>query len=194
MRLYDVALFVHLLGLITLFIAFGILQRAGARLRAATTTGDVRRWIGLLQPTARMFPSAALMVLATGLYMMAQAWTLLTPWIAVGLMSLVVIAGAASGMLRPRLAAIATAVPSDGDEALSHDLARRVMDPVMWQTAAAINGIAVATVWIMTVKTDWIGSISVVAAAAIVGALVGRAALRPNTSVGSAYGRRHDGG
>lgn len=48
----------------------------------------------------------------------------------------------------------------------------------MWQTAAVINGLAVATVWIMTVKPDWVGSILFVAVAGVAGALVGRVMLR----------------
>ena len=84
------------------------------------------------------------------------------------------------GIRRTRAAfrRLASAVANGGEETIADDLARRIADPVMWQTAAVINGLAVATVWIMTVKPDWVGSILFVAVAGVAGALVGRVMLR----------------
>lgn len=43
---------------------------------------------------------------------MVQAWTLATPWIVVGFVALVVIAGAASGVLGPRFAGSRAPLPT----------------------------------------------------------------------------------
>lgn len=43
---YNLALFVHLLGAVTLFGGITIIQWGGARLRAAVTVEEVRRGLG----------------------------------------------------------------------------------------------------------------------------------------------------
>ncbi len=55
---YTAALFVHLLGVVTLFAGIALQQSGAARLRAATSADEVRLWIGFLRPTAATFPAA----------------------------------------------------------------------------------------------------------------------------------------
>ncbi len=52
---YNVGLFFHLLGVVTLFGGVTIIQLGGARLRAAATIEEVRLWLGLLRMTGAMF-------------------------------------------------------------------------------------------------------------------------------------------
>ena len=73
MTLRSIALFVHLLGLITLFSGFAVAQRGGAQLRRARTVEQVGLWIGLLQQAPAMFTAGAIMLLVSGLYMVRPA-------------------------------------------------------------------------------------------------------------------------
>jgi hypothetical protein len=86
---YTVALFIHMLGVTVLFVGIGFQQRAGAQLRKAGTLQEVRLWMGFLRPTAGMLPAAVVVLLASGLYMTAQDWTIRTPWIATALVTVV---------------------------------------------------------------------------------------------------------
>ena len=72
MTLRDLALFVHLLGLIALFSGFAVAQRAGAQLRRAGTVEQARLWIGLLQQTPAMLVAGLIMLLVSGLYLAGQ--------------------------------------------------------------------------------------------------------------------------
>jgi hypothetical protein len=110
----GVALFIHLLGVITLFIAIGLLQRGGARLRASSTVEEMRLWLGLVQTTRRMFPAALLLILLSGLYMTDQSWTFDTPWIIVAIVSVVIMGALGGAVVGRGFAAIGRATSGTG--------------------------------------------------------------------------------
>ncbi|MGH2708669.1 MAG: hypothetical protein ACRDJK_10290, partial [Actinomycetota bacterium] len=87
----SVALFIHLLGVVALFIAMGIVQRGGSGVRVSSTVEELRLWLGLVQTTRAMFPAALLFILGSGLYMADRSWSFDTPWIVVAIVSIVVI-------------------------------------------------------------------------------------------------------
>jgi hypothetical protein len=86
MNLYSIALFVHIVGALLLFV---LLTIEGVGLRAGFATAQVNRILG---------PISALAILIPGFYMASQlGWK---PWVAVGLTSWVLIAvgGAFTGI------------------------------------------------------------------------------------------------
>src|SRR5215212_9012079 len=91
MRAYDIALFVHILGVIALFGAFVIHVRAGSRLRASSSVEQVHTWLGLLETTQPMFHGGSLMLLASGVFMTATAWRSPQAFITVGLIGVLTI-------------------------------------------------------------------------------------------------------
>jgi hypothetical protein len=178
MRAYDVALFVHLLGVITFFIAVGINQRGGARIREAQTVEHVRLWAGFVRTTQRMFPAAIVLLLGAGLFMTADVWTFATSWIVVGLVGLAVIVAVGIGVVGRRIEAIAAAAEAAGDGAVPPELVTLIADPVMWTALSALNGAAIGIVWLMATKPGWTGSVSVVLGLGLIGALVGSGIAR----------------
>jgi hypothetical protein len=87
MNLYSIALFVHIVGALLLFV---LLTIEGAGIRAGFPTAQVNRVLG---------PISALAILVPGLYMVASqvGWK---PWVAVGITGWVLIAigGAVTGI------------------------------------------------------------------------------------------------
>jgi hypothetical protein len=86
MNLYSIALFVHIVGALLLFV---LLTIEGVGLRAGFATAQLNRILG---------PISALAILIPGFYMASQlGWK---PWVAVGLTSWVLIAvgGAFTGI------------------------------------------------------------------------------------------------
>jgi hypothetical protein len=79
MTAYALALFAHLLGVVTLFAAIALVETAGIRLRRAATVEQVRLWVDLTRSAAPLFPVAVLTVLGSGLFMAADSWTFNTP-------------------------------------------------------------------------------------------------------------------
>jgi hypothetical protein len=181
-KLYDVVLFVHVLAALTLFAAFGIAQVGGAVLLAGRTIEQIRVGAGVIHVTARMFPLALTVQVASGLYLVSQGWAFTAPWVVTALAGAVVIAAAGSGVADRRFAAIRAAANRADDNSAPPELADRIADPALWAWLWALNGLALGIVWLMTVKPGWAGSIGVTVGLSLVGAAIGRARARRATA------------
>ena len=132
---YNLALFVHLLGVVTLFGGITIIQWGGARLRAADTIDEVRLWLGLLRMTGGMFPAAFLLLLVTGLYMASEAWTFETPWVAVSIAGLLVLPILGRGILGRQMASIGRASAQVEPGPVPPEIRQLISAPAGWQAA-----------------------------------------------------------
>jgi hypothetical protein len=177
----SVALFIHLLGVVTLFIAMGILQRGGAGVRSSSTVQEMRLWLGLVQMTRQMFPTAFVIILGSGLYMANEYWSFDTPWIVVAIISIVVMAVVGGTVVGRGLAEIGRALTSEGP--VSPELAHLAGRPAPWVAASALNGIAIGVIWLMVNKPGWIQSTGVVIILAVVAAIIGAAVIRRGSRV-----------
>jgi hypothetical protein len=168
MRLYGIALFVHMMGLIAMFAGFALQQRLGARLRAAVGQDEARHWAGMLDATRPMTPSGAGMLFLSGGYM---AWGMRAdppPWVAVGIAAAALIAAAMLLVVGPRFAAIHRVITSDPATA-----AARIRSGATGAAFCAANGAGLGTVWIMSVKAGWVESLIAVLLPAAIGAAAG---------------------
>lgn len=181
MSSHGVAMFVHLLGVITLFGGIGLQQRGGTRLRQATTVGEVRLWLGLLRPTGRMLPAAVVILLASGLYLTAQDWTLATPWIATATVTVLAMAAVGAGVLGRRFRAIGIASADAAEGPVPPQVAGLLRAPGVWAALSGVNGAALGVLWLMTNKPGWATSVGVVVGAMVVGAAVGAVLARRGT-------------
>src|SRR3984893_16297219 len=99
MTLYSIALFLHILGAMLLFVTLTVEGVALLQLRRAETIEAAAGAGGLLRLNRRIVPLSALGGLSPGLYMSATSWGWVA-WIVVALASWVVIAvlGAVNGI------------------------------------------------------------------------------------------------
>lgn len=169
----NLALFVHLLGVVTLFGGITIIQLGGARLRGASTIEEVRLWLGLVRVTGGMFPAALLLLLATGLYLTSEAWTFETPWVAVSIAGLLILPLLGRGVLGRQMAAIGRTAADAETGAVPAEIRQLVTAPAGWQAAFALNGIALGILWLMAIKPGLIHSLVVVVGMGLLGAVVG---------------------
>src|SRR5438093_728147 len=88
---YTIALFLHIVGALGMFVALAFEWVAWAGLRRSATVQEARGWLGLLALVRRVGPASLGLILVAGLYMTATVvgWT---AWILVALASFVVIA------------------------------------------------------------------------------------------------------
>src|SRR5258706_1660150 len=96
----SIALYLHILGAITLFVAAGLVQLGGSRVRSASTLEELRTWLKVVGGTQGMFTAGFFALLVTGLYLAQRGFTFETSWIVVGLASLILMAvlgGAVAG-------------------------------------------------------------------------------------------------
>ncbi|MGH2820322.1 MAG: hypothetical protein ACRDJ5_06690 [Actinomycetota bacterium] len=178
MRVYDIALFIHLLGVVTLFVALGIMQRGGARVRRAETSEHVRLWLGLLQTTPNMFPGAFAMILIAGLYMTVEVWTFTTSWVVVALVGVAVMVAVGVGVIGRGLNRMGAGVADVGEGSLPAEVRELIADRATWVSVFALNGLALGILLLMATKPGWTQAIAVPIAFAAAGGTVGTAVIR----------------
>ena len=120
-----------------------------------------------------MLPAALVILLATGLYMTARAWTVRTPFVAVAIVTIVGMAAGGAGIVGRRLRAIGRDAAAAGGGPIPPDLERLVRTPGPWIALSALNGAAVGVLWLMTNTPGWAASAVVIAVSAVVGGIIG---------------------
>ena len=175
MDLYGLALFIHILGVITLFSAFVLVQRVGIQLRAAETVDDVRLWMRILMPVKNMFASASILLLLTGLFMTWRAWTWETPWVVVGIATVVALMGLGNTLAGPSLRKIGMTAGKAQPGPIPQELRAALHEPKLWIVMNGNNAAALGAIWIMTNKPGLLASIAIVVGLWIGGAAIGSA-------------------
>jgi hypothetical protein len=155
---YSIALFLHIVGALLLFVTLTVEGIALRLLRRAVTREAAQGAAGLLRLNRIAGPLSALGVLIPGLYMMATNWGWVA-WIVVALVSWLAIAvlGAVNGI---RILAL------DRSRGLLTGI-RNPMFLISWSTRA---GIALGVVFLMTVKPGAILALLTILLAAAAGA------------------------
>ena len=178
---FATALFFHILGVTALFGGIVVMQQAGMRLRAAGTWSEARPWLGMLAGTRVMFGVGSVLLLLTGLYMTTVQWTFMTPWVTVGIVTLVVLAVMGPVVVGPAFARIGRA--GAGQEGtIAPEIRRRIASPALWGMVFGMNGAAVAMIWLMTNKPGWTGAIAIPVVLAAIAAILGGVVTRPRTA------------
>jgi uncharacterized membrane protein len=132
--------------------------------------------------TGGMFPAATLLLLASGLYMTAEAWTFETPWIAVSIAGLLVMPVLGGTVVSRQMAAIGRSAAAVEGGAVPSEVKRLIATPSGWAAAFALNGIALGILWVMAIKPGLAHSLVVVLGLGILGAIIGYLVSRPRGS------------
>ena len=193
MILYKIALFVHVIGALLLFITLTV-EGIGLRsLRRAKTAGQVRDASGIAGLARMVGPFSALAILIPGLYMTASTWGWVA-WIVVGLAGWMLIAalGIASGV---RLSLVARAASERGPVGPERDARSPLRDPLFVASWLVRVALALGIVFLMTYKPSLAGALLALGAAAAIGVgasafVVGRSGAQNATPLIPAGGSR----
>lgn len=180
MNVYNIVLFLHVSGAIGYFVTIGTWLFGLSALRRAQRVEQVRSIVHLVGLSGPLFGISVLLILAAGLYMALTAWSLRTGWIAVTLISLVLIAPLGTALIEPRRRAIDRLAREAPDGPLPESLERHTHDPVLLTALPTIAALLLGIVFLMTTKPSLTGSLIVIAIALVLGLasglLVSRAA------------------
>jgi hypothetical protein len=168
MSAYSIALFLHLVGVLALFAGIGLEQTAMRRLRNALSLAQVREWMTVLRGLRRIDAPAGLTILLSGGYL-AEHGAGHHAWIAAGIIGMVAMAVLGAAVGRPRLLAIATALP-ETDGPVSSSLRARLENPVLRASGATRAAIGLGVVFDMVVKPAATGAVIVLVVALVIGA------------------------
>ena len=172
MNVYNIVLFLHVSGAIGYFVAIGTWLFGLSALRRAQRVEQVRAIVHLVSLSGPLFGISVLLILAAGLYMALTAWSLQTGWIAVALISLVLMAPIGTALMEPRRRAIerlARETPERADGSLPESLERRIHDPILSTTVQTITALLLGIVFLMTTKPSLAGALIVIAIALVLG-------------------------
>ncbi len=173
--LYEVALFVHIGGVLIMFMSAGLEVTVLRGLRHARSVEQARVWLNAGRATRTLFPLSAALILIGGLYMTLTAWGFRTAWIDVAFVTLIVLSTLGPTMNARRFRAIAEAAGGgagyDGT-AITTALYRQIHDPVLWASVHVMAGAALGVVFLMTVKPGLLGSLTTLAVAIVASGLV----------------------
>ncbi len=174
MSIYNIVLFVHVIGAIGYFLGMGILLFILLGLRRAQRVEHVRALIHLNELSAPVSAASAVLLLVTGLYLALTAWSLLTSWILVALISLLLMVPTSAALIAPRRSAIVKQLAREapGGE-LSRALERHLDDPVLATVCTTVAALLLGLVFLMTTKPNLVGSLIVMVVALLLGLAAG---------------------
>jgi len=170
---YAIALFVHIVGALGLFVALGLEWTSLLLLRRATTTEQARERMGLASGVRRVSGASLATLLISGFYLTATVWGGVA-WIAVALGAMVLMAVLGAALSGPRLAAIGRAVETGSLAPLP--------DPLLWVSIQIRLAVALGIVFLMTFKPDLNGSLLAIALAAVLGLIAALPAVAAGRS------------
>ena len=174
MSIYNIVLFVHVIGAIGYFLGMGILLFILLGLRRAQRVEQVRALIQLNDLSGPVSGISVLLLLAAGLYLAITAWSLLTSWILVALISLILMVPTSAALIAPRRSAIIKQLEREAPEgAISLALERHIDDPILATVCTTVAALLLGLVFLMTTKPDLVGSLTVMGVALLLGLAAG---------------------
>lgn len=166
MTAYSIALFVHVVGAMLLFVTLSLEGVALRQVRRAATAVEAMRAAALLRLNRVIGPISLVGVLGAGLYMSATTWGWV-PWIVVALAAYALIAvfGAVNGI---RIVAFERTLAKEAGP-VAQQVLDRLRNPLLLASWSARVGIAVGVVFLMTVKPG----VAIAVLAVVIGAIAG---------------------
>ena len=197
MLFYQLALFTHVMGALTLFIAVGLNFVSMVRMRQARSTGQLAEWARLGLLAGRMIPIAILFITGSAIYMVTVAWGWQTAWVDVVLATFIGHGIFVSAFENPRLnklhkgalkAATAQAEgraarATNGSESAKTGFSQAAQaegpvplelhllanDALLWTVDITVTTTTVGMIFLMSVKPDLVISLAAIGTTLLAG-------------------------
>src|SRR5713226_5535112 len=161
MSRYTIELFLHVSGAMGAFISVGIWLFGLAALRRARRVEQVRAIAWLIIIASPLMVLSVLLIAIAGLEMALSTWGLQTSWIAVAIVSFVLMAPVGPFVLDLRMRTILAKAGEVPDGPLPDELDRRTHDPHLATGAQTLATVLFGIVFLMTNKPPLANSIIV---------------------------------
>jgi len=189
MSLYTLALFLHISGAIGVFVSLGIWLLGLAALRRAQRVEQVRALAWLIIVASPLMVLSVLLLGLAGFEMALSTWGLSTPWIAVSLVSTVLVGPIGAFVLDPRMRTIMAMARDASSGWLPAALDNQTHDPILGTSTHILVAILLGIVFLMTTKPSLAMSLVMMAAATALGLIasipIWRAARKPPQPAGA---------
>jgi hypothetical protein len=192
MNLYPIVLFLHIISAIGVCIGISVLLLGVALLRRAQRVEQVRSTLVFATTAFAIAGFSMLLLLAAGFYLALSAWSLRTSWIAVTLISLLLMIALGAGLIGPRMRAIVMATRESPDGSLTSQLSAHIHDPLLFTVLLIQAVLLLGIVFLMTTKPGLASSIIVMVVALVLGLASGVLVSRPRHTQGLESAARTD--
>jgi hypothetical protein len=169
MSLYTIELFLHVSGAIGAFVSVGIWLFGLSALQRAQRVEQVRAIAWLIVIASPLMVFSVLLLGIAGLGMALSTWGLRTGWIAVALVSVVLIAPIGPFILDARMRTILAKAGEVPDGPLPAALEARTHHPILETAAHTLAAMLLGIVFLMTTKPPLATSIMVMVVALALG-------------------------
>jgi len=167
---FSVVLFLHLLGAVSLFIAYGIEWTASSLFRNASSPEQVRSWLRLFKVSPPLSGVGLGVVLLSGGYLASLSGVMKQGWIPVTLIAIFLALVLGFAMILPRMKRIRAALPS-GNDPVSAQLRQRLSDPVLLTAIRVRVMVVTGIVYLMAAKISLVPSLVALIIAIVLGVI-----------------------
>jgi hypothetical protein len=168
---FSLALFFHFVGLIALFVGYGLEWIVSAFLRGATTTDQVRAWLRVYRTSLPVSGPGLLVLILSGAYLAQVSGAMKNAWLSASFIAIFLALVIGFVLILPRMKAIRAALP-EGSAALPANATALLRAPGLPTLIRVRAMLALGIVYLMTVKPDtFVSSLLALGAAIILGLL-----------------------
>jgi Predicted integral membrane protein (DUF2269) len=171
MNPYSIALFTHFLGLIGLFVGYGLEWAASSLLRRSTTADQARSWLRIYKLSLPISGPGLLILIVSGGYMASLTGSMRQGWISASLLAIVFALGIGFVFILPRIRTLRAGLP-EASVPLPDAAIGRMLDPMLVTLIRMRFVLALGIVLLMTAKpTELSTSLFILLGAIVVGLL-----------------------
>ena len=177
MNNYSIALFLHIVGALGVFVALGLEWTGLRQVRDAISPDQALGWMKILKNTNKVGFSSMLTTVITGIYLVLKAWGWV-PWILVVLGSLVLVIVLSAALSKPRMVAIGQVLAKETGP-VSQTFHNLVNNPILWISIQTRVAIALGIIFLKIAKPESGGSLLTIGVAMVLGIVSALPMLRP---------------
>jgi len=171
MTLYSMVLFSHFLGLVALFVGYGLEWTASSLLRRSATSDEARAWLRVYKFSLPVSGPGLLVLILSGGYLASVTGGMKQGWISASLLAIVLALGIGFVFILPRVKVIRAALPGP-NVPLPEGALARVRDPMIVTLIRVRFMLALGIVYLMTAKPEALSlSLFILLGAIVVGLL-----------------------
>ena len=165
---FTIAVFLHLVGMVGLFIGYGLEWVASSLLRRSTNAEQVRAWLRIYRLSLPISGPGLLLLILSGVYFASITESMKQGWLLSSLLAIVFALGIGFVFILPRVRKLRAVLP-EGNTPLSEAGRASVQDPVILTLIRVRFLLALGILYLMIAKPDLATSLFVLLGAIVVG-------------------------
>jgi hypothetical protein len=168
MTRFTIAIFLHLVGMVGLFIGYGLEWVAFSLLRRSTNAGQVRAWLRIYRISLPISGPGLLLLILSGVYFASFTESWKEGWLLASLLAIVFAFAIGFVFIVPRVRMLRAVLP-EGNTALSEPGLASAQDPVILTLIRVRFLLALGVLYLMIAKPNLATSIFILLGSIMVG-------------------------